>query len=29
LIAGAMDVKPDSGSVFYFLLSRNKDGEKL
>lgn len=30
LVAGAMDVKPDSGKVFYFTLKRNgKEGEKL
>jgi hypothetical protein len=29
LVAGAMDVKPDSGRVYYFYLKRNKEGEKL
>lgn len=29
LVAGAMDVKPDTGRVYYFYLKRNKEGEKL
>ncbi|KAF2808016.1 uncharacterized protein BDZ99DRAFT_464911 [Mytilinidion resinicola] len=27
LVAGAMDVKPDTGRVYYFYLKRNKNGE--
>ncbi|KAF2495565.1 hypothetical protein BU16DRAFT_582206 [Lophium mytilinum] len=29
LVAGAMDVKPDEGRVYYFYLRRIKEGEKL